>query len=600
MESRTDGDLLQEFARTHAGAPFAELVRRHGAMVHGVCRRVTGREDLAEEAANAAFLVLARKAAAVASRPDAGGWLHRIADHVARRARDAERRRRFHETRAAAMKTVGSEGSPAGREELLQNVDAALGKLREGERAVVVGLYLEGRPRKDLAAALGLPEGTVASRSAAALEKLRRFLGVQGLLVSPAGLGAILSETAGAASVPASFASLPALASSFAVTKAAGMAGAGLLAQGVLKTMLWTKMAVATSVVVAVTGIGIVTPEAYRAVAGETAAPQKAAPAIVGETGEPKKDAPAIAEPAGEEAVAVHGLRLVLRPARPGVNDLAVITLNGPVAGLQLMAFSCRILAQDERALEVAIPPLMKATLPVEKIKTIKFAKQIPGPSPLWVADPERDHSYTLRWENAGKEALALTRDRCCDLYDHVFLKGPDGKLVPARRDNRARFGHGPAEGIRVEPAKCDEEMFNPWHWVVKPEVPGEYVLWVEFEQGVPPKPVGKHYWQGKVRSNAVKVEIKPQGAAAGKVPAGAPDEATARKLALEYLAKQRPAVKPAGVQAFAIPGGAFWMVEYRDAQSRGPLLSPGPCVWVNAKTGEVSEQAPAGAPARM
>ncbi|MFH1023259.1 MAG: sigma factor, partial [Planctomycetota bacterium] len=135
LTARTDGELLREFARTRAGEPFAEMVRRHGAMVHGVCRRVAGRDDLAEDAANAAFLVLARKAAAVGSRPDAGGWLHRVADHVARRARDAERRRAFHERRAAAMKTAGDGIEAVDREEILRNVDAALGTLRGGERA---------------------------------------------------------------------------------------------------------------------------------------------------------------------------------------------------------------------------------------------------------------------------------------------------------------------------------------------------------------------------------------------------------------------------------------------------------------------------------
>jgi RNA polymerase sigma factor (sigma-70 family) len=101
--------------------------------------------------------------------------------------------------------------------------------------------------------------------------------------------------------------------------------------------------------------------------------------------------------------------------------------------------------------------------------------------------------------------------------------------------------------------------------------------------------------WVGALQSNAVEVEIKAEGAAAG-----APDEATARRLALEYLAKHRPEVKPVRVMAFAVPGGGFWLVEYRDAQSRAPQMSPGPCVWVNAKTGEVSEKPPAGAPARM
>ena len=173
----TDGQLLAEFARTRAESAFAELVRRHGRMVHGACLRMTGSPELAEEAAQAAFLILARKAASLARKPDAGGWLHRTAGNVARWMKRSELRRRAHEREAAAVRQ--QQVDPAGQEAfaaLAGSLDAELGRLSDGQRQVVVGLYLEGRTRADLTKALGVPEGTVAWRSKAAIEKLRERL----------------------------------------------------------------------------------------------------------------------------------------------------------------------------------------------------------------------------------------------------------------------------------------------------------------------------------------------------------------------------------------------------------------------------------------
>jgi len=127
----------------------------------------------------------------------------------------------------------------------------------------------------------------------------------------------------------------------------------------------------------------------------------------------------------------------------------------------------------------------------------------------------------------------------------------------------------------------------------------GKYTVTASYEHAMHAMDKTCPYWHGKVTSGAAEIEIAPKGAAAAPA-AGVADEAAARRLALEYLAKHRPEVKPVKVQAFAVPGGGFWLVEYRDAQSRGPQMSPGPGVWVNAKTGVVSETAPAGAPARM
>ncbi|MHC4915424.1 MAG: sigma-70 family RNA polymerase sigma factor [Planctomycetota bacterium] len=258
MTDRTDGQLLGEFARARSESAFAELVRRHGEMVYNACLRVTGSAENAEDAAQAAFAILARKAGRVASRPDAGGWLHRVAVQTALDLRKSEARRRAREGEAGEMARRNSESPEAGWERVSGRVDRALARLSSSQREVVVGLYLRGRTRAEMAGTLGLPEGTVASRCRAGLEKLRRMLGRQGVSVGAAALGAMLAEHGAGAPLPASFSSLPSVCASFAAKGAAGAGGgkALLLAEGTMRAMTVVKIKIAAALVCAATVVG--------------------------------------------------------------------------------------------------------------------------------------------------------------------------------------------------------------------------------------------------------------------------------------------------------------------------------------------------------
>src|SRR5947209_4705205 len=89
-----DPELLRRFAQAHDEGAFAALVRRHGPLVLGVCRRILGNDHDAEDAFQAAFLVLARKAGALPWQPSVSGWLYQVATRVALRLRADNRRRR--------------------------------------------------------------------------------------------------------------------------------------------------------------------------------------------------------------------------------------------------------------------------------------------------------------------------------------------------------------------------------------------------------------------------------------------------------------------------------------------------------------------------
>jgi RNA polymerase sigma factor (sigma-70 family) len=246
-EDASDSRLLERFARQADEAAFASLLGRHGPMVFGVCRRVLGDTPDAEDAFQATFLVLVRKAASLRRREAVGSWLYGVARRTALEARRAAAKRRAKETKAAppAVATAGP------RDDLREVLDQELARLPPKYRAVLVLCDLEGEGRVEAAGRLGCPEGTVASRLARARTLLAGRLTRRGFALSAGLLAAVLAQQTSPACVPAALASATALAaprSAMGQTATAGLISARVatLTKGVLQAMLLTNLKRAT------------------------------------------------------------------------------------------------------------------------------------------------------------------------------------------------------------------------------------------------------------------------------------------------------------------------------------------------------------------
>ncbi|HKA08048.1 MAG TPA: RNA polymerase sigma factor [Gemmataceae bacterium] len=256
----TDGQLLENYLTRREEAPFAALVRRHGPMVWGVCRRVLHTPQDAEDAFQATFLVLVRKAASIVPRQMVGNWLYGVAYQTAVKARAIAARRHMRERQVTDMPEPPAM-SPDHWPELQAVLDQELTRLPDKYRAVVLLCDVEGKTRKEAARQLAVPEGTIAGRLARARAILAKRLTRRGVTLSGGSLAAILVQYAATANVPAAVVSSTIYA---ATLFAAGPVPAGAipppvvtLTEGVLKSMLLTKLKIGLAVVIATGLLGI-------------------------------------------------------------------------------------------------------------------------------------------------------------------------------------------------------------------------------------------------------------------------------------------------------------------------------------------------------
>jgi RNA polymerase sigma factor (sigma-70 family) len=195
----SDGHLQALFLADRDEGAFAALVRRHGPMVLGVCRRLVRHQQDAEDCFQAAFLVLAQRAASVRCGSLAA-WLYGVAYRVALRCRRTTARRCARERQVDEMPQP--EVPPPEPQDWRPLLDEELNALPEKYRAAVVLCDLEGKSRREAARLLGVPEGTLSARLARARARLAGRLSRRGVALSGAALAVALAGGAATAAVP--------------------------------------------------------------------------------------------------------------------------------------------------------------------------------------------------------------------------------------------------------------------------------------------------------------------------------------------------------------------------------------------------------------
>lgn len=258
---RSDGDLLAAFVRTRDAAAFEALVRRHGPMVFGVCRRVVRHTPTAEDAFQAVFVVLARRAATVRPGEQVANFLFGVAFRTALKAKGRLARLRSREKQVDAMPEPAAR--PADWDDLQPVLDAELAALPDKLRLPVVLCDLEGRTQREVAKQLNLPTTTLVNRLAAARRTLAKRLTARGVALSGGAVAAVVSANAAQAVPP------PLLASAATLGLAAVGSGPGVvpanvleLSEGVVRMFAVSKLKAVTAAVVgavllAGTGVGV-------------------------------------------------------------------------------------------------------------------------------------------------------------------------------------------------------------------------------------------------------------------------------------------------------------------------------------------------------
>jgi len=317
-DPRTDAQLLTAFSGHRDPSAFALLVHRYGALVWAVCRRTTGDDFTAEDAFQATFLVLARKAGEVRPRHSVGGWLHRTATHIALKAR----------TRRVFCRTVGPEHpAPEPAEPIdpaaLAVLDEEIARLPDLLREAVVLCELQSVPRREAAVRLGVAEGTVSSRLAAARKRLALRLRGRGVCLAGAAAGVFtLGGPVGAGVPPV----LIAVASALGADESPAVPlSVSALASREVRTMFLTPLTLAASGTVALLAVAIGLWPSGEAVATHAAPRPAAARAPVPPPAPPREGVIVV------NAFPPYPAALVLTPDGKEIREVAVGAAADPL-----------------------------------------------------------------------------------------------------------------------------------------------------------------------------------------------------------------------------------------------------------------------------
>jgi RNA polymerase sigma factor (sigma-70 family) len=256
----TDGQLLERFTRQRDEAAFETLLWRHGPMVLRTCQRVLHHAQDAEDAFQATFLVLCRKAGTISSRDSVSGWLYRVAYRIALRARASAAR---HAAEGADIRGVPApEAAPGpGGDDLREVLDQELDRLPEKYRLPLVLHYLEGKTVEQVAVELGWPTGTVSGRLARAKQVLRPRLArrrvIAGALLAAACAGPSAAEACPAALLDATLRATSAFHAGEPALPTGISARAVALARAALRGMFLSRLKVAVGILVVLGAVAV-------------------------------------------------------------------------------------------------------------------------------------------------------------------------------------------------------------------------------------------------------------------------------------------------------------------------------------------------------
>jgi RNA polymerase sigma factor (sigma-70 family) len=251
----TDAQLLDRWLTLRDEAAFEVLLWRHGPMILGVCRRVLGNPADVEDAFQAAFLLLVRKAGAIRASDSVAGWLYRVAYRVALRARERSAHRGAQQIEGVEQHAADDVPDKLLVSELRGVLDDEIHRLPAKYRTPFIRCYLEGCSNEEVAVEMNCPVGTIYSRLAWARERLRSRLERRGVIPPVAGLTALLAHGVASAAIPLRVAEKT-IQGAFALAghsaTAAGVSTEAVaLAKGVSREMFIAKLKLGAAVVLA-------------------------------------------------------------------------------------------------------------------------------------------------------------------------------------------------------------------------------------------------------------------------------------------------------------------------------------------------------------